>query len=70
MKGPAEAEPHSGMRDAQQPATHFALALNSIALPLNGMCTRTRVALMNLSVLKFGSTLPPVVATSFACDAI
>jgi hypothetical protein len=55
---------------AQHPATHFPAGSNSIVLPLNGTCTGTLTAFMKVSVLVPGSTLPPLVATSFACDGI
>src|SRR6267154_1348930 len=57
-------------RLAQHPATHFPLLSNSIVLPLSGTCTGTLTAFLKVSVLVPGSTFPPLVATSFACDGI
>ena len=54
----------------QQPAAHLPPSSNSIVLPLSGTCTGTVTALVKASVLVPGRTLPPLVATSFACEAI
>jgi predicted kinase len=54
----------------QQPLTHFALSLNSMVRPLSGRRTGTFVALMNLSVLVPGRSLPSMVVASLAWEAI
>ena len=55
---------------SQQPPTHLPSAPNSIVFPLNGTCTGTLVAALNTAVLVPGSSLPPLVAISLACEGI
>ena len=55
---------------AQHPAVHFPAASNSIVLPESGICTGTLTAFMKVSVRLPGRSLPPMVPTSLACEAI
>jgi hypothetical protein len=57
-------------RLGQHPAAHFPALSNSIVLPLSGTKAGTLTAFTKVSVLVPGRTLPSLVATSFACDAI
>ena len=43
---------------------------NAIVLPLNGTWTGIETLFMNVSVRVPGTTLPPFVPTSLACDRI
>jgi len=54
----------------QQPAAHFPAPSNSIVLPLSGMWTGTLTAFLKVSVLVPAITLPSLVPTSLACEAM
>src|SRR3954464_3396092 len=55
---------------AQQPATHFPPASNSIVLPDSGRTTGTLDAFRNASVFEPARTLPPCVPASLACEGM
>jgi hypothetical protein len=55
---------------AQQPPVHLPAASIFMVFPLNGRYTGTWAAALKAAVFVFGSSLPPLVAASLACDAI
>src|SRR3546814_5808375 len=54
----------------EQPPTQLPLPSNAMVRSLSGRCTGTVVAAMKAAVLLPSFTLPPVVASSLACEAI
>src|SRR5258708_29856531 len=68
---PRRARPTRGQDEqTQHPATQVPPPSNSMVLPLSGTWAGTLTALTKASVLVPGRILPPLVATSFACEGI